>query len=195
MTINKLTDITLLICAPQNEDVKSDTSAGTPLDYTSDETDKRNISRACTSSDVECFQMEPKKKKVLRKKRRQTVKMVNSSLETVNEETITAKLSPTVCGKDVESILMTAKCDKLSEIDVNITVISIGSSDIETNKNDHPLNLTMEIKKEVDTSACSTRKCIPICLHIPKCRRKTVKVSKFVGVHCFSEHAMPRLNA
>ena len=51
-TINKLTDITLLICAPQNEDVKSDTSAGTPLDYTSDETDKINISHACTSSDV-----------------------------------------------------------------------------------------------------------------------------------------------
>ena len=53
--------------------------------------------------------------------------MVNSSLETVNEETITAKLSPTVCGKDVESILMTAKSDKSSEIDVNVTVISIGS--------------------------------------------------------------------
>ena len=148
----------MLICSPQNEDVKSDTSAGMPLDYTSDETDKRNISRACTSSDVDCFQMEPKKKKVLRKKRRRTVKTMNSSLETVNEETITAKLSPAVCGKDVESILTTAKCDKSSEIDVNVTVISIGSSNIETNKNDHPLNLTMEIKKEVDTSACSTSK-------------------------------------
>ena len=102
--------------------------------------------------------MEPKKKKVLRKKRRRTVKTVNNSLETVNEETITAKLSPTVCGKDVESILTTAKCDKLSEIDVNVTVISIGSSDIETHKNDHPLNLTTEIKKEVDTSACSISK-------------------------------------
>ena len=102
--------------------------------------------------------MEPKKKKFLRKKRRRTVKTVNSSLETVNEETITAKLSPAVCGKDVESILMTAKCDKSSEIDVNVTVISIGSSDIETEKNDHPLNLTTEIKKEVDTSACSTSK-------------------------------------
>ena len=124
----------------------------------SDETDKRNISLACTSSDVECFQMEPKKKKVLRKKQRQTVKTVNSSLETVNEETITAKLSPTVCGKDVESILTTAKCDKLSEIDVNITVISIGNSDIETKKKDQPLNLTTEIKKEVDTSVCSTSK-------------------------------------
>ena len=76
-------------------------------------------------------------------------------VRTVNSS---SKLSPAVCGKDVESILMTAKCDKLSEIDVNITVISIGSSDIETNKNDHPLNLTMEIKKEVDTSACSTSK-------------------------------------
>ena len=86
------------------------------------------------------------------------MKTVNSSLETINEETITAKLSPAVCGKDVESILMTAKCDQLSEIDVNITVISIGSSDIETNKNDHPLNLTMEIKKEVDTNVCSTSK-------------------------------------
>ena len=62
--------------------------------------------------------------------------MVNSSLETVNEETITEKLSPTVCGQDVESILMTAKSDKLSEIDVNITVISIGSSDMETKKDD-----------------------------------------------------------
>ena len=82
--------------------------------------------------------MEPKKKKVLRKKRRQTVKMMNSSLETVNEETITAKLSPAVCGKDVESILMTAKCDKSSEIDVNVTVISIGSSDIETKKKINP---------------------------------------------------------
>ena len=86
------------------------------------------------------------------------VKTVNSSLETVSEETITAKLSPTVYGKDVESILTTAKCDKLSEIDVNVTVISIGSSDIETHKNDHPLNLTTEIKKEVDTSACSISK-------------------------------------
>ena len=102
--------------------------------------------------------MEPKKKKVLRKKRRRMVKTVNSSLETVNEETITAKLSPAVCGKDVESILTTAKCDKLSEIDVNITVISIGSSDIETKKKDQPLNLTTEIKKEVDTSVCSTSK-------------------------------------
>ena len=95
--------------------------------------------------------MEPKKKKVLRKKQRRTVKTVNSSLETVNEET-------PVCGKDVESILMTAKCDKSSEIDVNVTVNSIGSSDIETKKKDQPLNLTMEIKKEVDTSACSTSK-------------------------------------
>ena len=84
--------------------------------------------------------------------------MVNSSLETVNEETITVKLSPTVCGKDVESILMTANSDKSSEIDVNVTVISIGSSDIETKKDDVPLNLMMEIKKEVDTSACSTSK-------------------------------------
>ena len=109
-----------------------------PLDYTLNETDKRNISHACTSSDVECFQMEPKKKKVLRKKQRQTVKTVNSSLETVNEETITAKLSPAVCGKDVESILMTAKCDKSSEIDVNITVISIRSSDIEMKKKINP---------------------------------------------------------
>ena len=102
--------------------------------------------------------MEPKKKKVLRKKRRQMVKMVNSSLETVNEETITAKLSPAVCGQDVESILMTAKCDKSSEIDVNVTVISIGSSDIKMKKDDEPLNLKTEIKKEVDTSACSTSK-------------------------------------
>ena len=86
------------------------------------------------------------------------MKTVNSSLETVNEETITAKLSPAVCGKDVESILTTAKCDKSSEIDVNINIISIGSSDIEMKTNDHPLNLTMEIKKEVDSSACSTSK-------------------------------------
>ena len=84
--------------------------------------------------------------------------MVNSSLETVNEETITAKLLPTVCGKDVKSILMTAKSDKSSEIDVNVTVISIGSSDIETKKDYVPLNLTTEIKKKVDTSACSTSK-------------------------------------
>ena len=84
--------------------------------------------------------------------------MVNSSLGTVNKETITVKLLPTVCGKDVESILTTAKTDKSSEIDVNVTVISIGSSDIETKKDDVPLNLTTEIKKEVDTSACSTSK-------------------------------------
>ena len=84
--------------------------------------------------------------------------MVNGSLETVNEETITVKLSPTVCGKDVKSILMTVKSDKLNEIDVNITIISIGSSDIETKRDDVPLNLMMEIKKEVDTSACSTSK-------------------------------------
>ena len=83
---------------------------------------------------------------------------MNSSLETVNEETITAKLSPTVCGKDVESILMTVKSDKLNEIDVNVTIIFIGSSDIETKRNNVPLNLMMEIKKEVDTSACSTSK-------------------------------------
>ena len=100
----------------------------------SDETEKRNNSCAFTSSDAECFQIEQKKKKVLRKRRKQKFKMVNSSLETVNEETITAKLSPTVCGKDVESILTTAKSDKSSEIDVNITVISICSSDIETKK-------------------------------------------------------------
>ena len=125
----------------------------------SDETEKRNNSRAFTSSDVECFQIEQtKKKKVLRKRQKQKFKTVNSSLETVNEETITAKLSPTVCGKDVESILMTAKSDKSSEIDVNITIISISSSDIETKRDDVPLNLMTEIKKEVDTSACSTSK-------------------------------------
>ena len=84
--------------------------------------------------------------------------MVNSSLETVNEETITVKLLPTVCGKGVKSILTTVKSDKSNEIDVNITVISISSSDIETKRDDVPLNLTMEIKKEVDTSACSTSK-------------------------------------
>ena len=83
---------------------------------------------------------------------------MNSSLETVNEETITVKLSSTVCGKDVKSILMTVKSDKLNEIDVNVTVISIGSSYIETKRDDVPLNLTMEIKKEVDSSACSTSK-------------------------------------
>ena len=66
------------------------------------------------------------------------MKTVNSSLETVNEETITAKLSPAVCGKDVESILTTAKCDKSSEIDVNVTIISISSSDIETKKMVNP---------------------------------------------------------
>ena len=83
---------------------------------------------------------------------------MNSSLETVNEEIITAKLSPTVCEQDVESILTTAKSDKSSEIDVNVTVISIGSSDMETKKDDVLLNLTTDIKKEVDSSACSTSK-------------------------------------
>ena len=55
--------------------------------------------------------------------------MVNSSLETVNEETITVKLSPTVCGKDVKSILMTVMSDKSNEIDMNVTVISVKSDD------------------------------------------------------------------
>ena len=53
---------------------------------------------------------------------------------------------------------MTVKSDKSNEIDVNVTVISIGSSDIETKRDDVPLNLTTEIKKEVDSSACSTSK-------------------------------------
>ena len=74
------------------------------------------------------------------------------------------KLSPTVCGKDVKSNLTTAKADKSSEIDVNVTIISISSSDIETKKDDVPLNLTTDIKKEVDTSACSTSK---IYLNMP----------------------------
>ena len=125
----------------------------------SDETEKRDNSHAFTSSDVECFKIEEKKKKkFLRKRQWRKFKTVNSSLETVNEETITAKLSPTVCGKDVESILMTVKSDKSNEIDVNVTVISIGTSDIETKADDVPLNLMTEIKKEVDSSACSTSK-------------------------------------
>ena len=90
--------------------------------------------------------------------------MVKSFLETVNEESITAKLLPTVCGKDVESILMMVKSDKCKEIDVNMTVISIGNSDIEPKANDVPLNLVTEIKKEVDSSACSTSQ---VYSHIP----------------------------
>ena len=55
---------------PQNEDVKCDTSAGTPAYYTSDETEKKDTSRAFTSSDVECFKIEEKKKKKVLRKRR-----------------------------------------------------------------------------------------------------------------------------
>ena len=51
--------------------MKSDTSASSPEDYTSDETEKRNTSHVFTSSDVESFKFEQKKKgsqeKVMRK--------------------------------------------------------------------------------------------------------------------------------
>ena len=59
----------MLTIFPQNKDVKSDTSAGTPAYYTSDETEKRDNSRAFTSSDVECFKIEEKKKKKVLRKR------------------------------------------------------------------------------------------------------------------------------
>ena len=124
----------------------------------SDETEKRNNPRAFISSDVECFQIEQKKEEGSEEKAKTKVENGEQVIRNCNEETITVKLLPTVCGKDVESILMTAKSDKSSEIDVNVTIISIGSSDIETKRDDVPLNLTMGIKKEVDTSACSTSK-------------------------------------
>ena len=114
---------TCTIIFPQNKDVKSDTSAGTPLFYMSDESEKRDHSCRFTSSDVDCFKIEEKKKKKVLRKRRRKIKTLNSSLETVKEDTIKAKLSPTVCGKDVKSILNTVKSDTCKEIDVNVTVI------------------------------------------------------------------------
>ena len=94
----------------------------------------------------------------------------------------------------METILTTAKSDKSSEIDVNVTVISIGSSEMETKKDDVPLNLTTDIKKEVDSSVCSTSKIYLTCRHIPKSKCKTVKVSQFGGVHCCSKMIRQRLN-
>ena len=66
------------------------------------------------------------------------------------------KLSPTVCGKDVESILKTVKSDTCNDINVNVTIISIGSSETEDKEENAPLNLTTAVKKEMDSSACST---------------------------------------
>ena len=50
----------------------------------------------------------------------------------------------------------TVKSDTCKEIDVSLTVILIGSSKIEKNAESVLLNLKTEIKKEIDTSACST---------------------------------------
>ena len=68
--IKNLTKCTCKIFVPQNEDVKSDTSAGTPTYYTLDETEKRDKSCTFTSSDVEYFKIEEKKKKKVLRKRR-----------------------------------------------------------------------------------------------------------------------------
>ena len=68
-TIKKWDELYMLNIFPQNEDVKSATSAGTPAYYTSDETEKRDNSHAFTSSDVECFKIEEKKKKKVLRKR------------------------------------------------------------------------------------------------------------------------------
>ena len=89
------------ICSTE-EDVKSDTSGDIPTFYTSDESDKREYSHRFTSSDVDYFKIEEKKKKKVLRKRQHKIKAVNSFLETVKEETIKAKLSLTVCGKNVE---------------------------------------------------------------------------------------------
>ena len=136
--------------------MKSDTSGDMPTFYMSDESEKREHSHRFTSSDVDCFKIQEKKKKKVLRKRRHKIKAVNSSLETVKEKTIKAKLSPTVCRKDVESRLNTVKSDTCKEIDVSLTVILIGSSKTEKNAESVPLNLTTETKKEIDTSACST---------------------------------------
>ena len=147
--------------------MKSDTSAGdTPNFYTSDESEKRDQSRRFTSSDIDCFKVERNKKKKVFRKRRRKIKDINSSLETVQqkssgletvkEETITAKLLPTVSGNDVKSILNTVNCDTCNDINVNVTVISIGSSESEDKQDNGALNLTTVVKKEIDSSPCSS---------------------------------------
>ena len=80
------------------------------------------------------------------------------ALQTVKEETITVKLSPTVSGKDVESILNTVKSDTCKDVNVDMTVIAIGSSESEEKEHNVPLNLTTAVKKEMDCSSCSSNK-------------------------------------
>ena len=92
------------------------------------------------------------------------------------------KLSPTVCGKDVESILTMVKSDEGKEIDVNVTVISISSADIEPKADEVPLNLTTEIKKEVDSSACKVYSDIPTYSQVQTqdCQSEYISCVKFV---------------
>ena len=64
-------------------------------------------------------------------------------------------MSPTATGRDVQSSLESEKSDTLHDVDVNVTVISIGNSETEANV---PLNLKTEVKEEANSSACSMSK-------------------------------------
>ena len=126
------------------------------------------------------------------RKRRCKIKHVNSSLETIKEETITAKLSPTVCGKDVKSILKTVKSDTCKDINVNVTVISIGSLETEDKQENVPLNLMTTVKKEIDSNACSTSQ---LYSEVPTYSQVQTQDCQSEYMHCLSLLKLNILNS
>ena len=97
------------------------------------------------------------KRKVLRKRvTHKSLKSLNLPVTTDTEElNVKAKLSPKLQEKNMSELLETAsKSDKSHDIEVDVTVISISSTECCANKSESETQV--QIKEEPNTSSTST---------------------------------------
>ena len=140
-----------------------DSSPETIPDYDSDNgchKSRAEHSRTLSTSDTEKYLRKrlPKiRKKVLQKRVHHKPSQSMSSVVKSKEEQINVKgkLSPKIEEKNICDLLETAsKSDTSHDVEVDITVISISST--ECGVNDNKIDSNIPIKEEPNTSSCST---------------------------------------
>ena len=129
---------------------------------TQEQESRAEHSRTLSTSDTEKYlgKRLPKiRKKVLRKRVHRKPSQSESSVVTSEEQVINVKgkLSPKIEEKNICNLLETAsKSDTSHDVEVDVTVISISST--ERGVNDSQNESNVHVKEEWNTSSCSTRR-------------------------------------
>ena len=132
-------------------------------DYNSDNGCQKSTaehSRTLSTSDTEKYlgnRLPKIRKKVMRKRvHRKPSPSISSVVKSEEEQiNVKGKLSPKIEEKNICDLLETAsKSDTSHDVEVDVTVISISST--ECGVNDTKINSNVPVKEEPNTSSCST---------------------------------------